>query len=109
MSRKIPYKIPYRPKTHTRCKICLSPYKEEIEHLWAIGTDYAEICRYFPQLQLRKNNISRHMIFSGLNRDLKSRASYILEEQIRIGLEKLDTKQVTVRDMLKACRILAGL
>lgn len=45
---------------NSKCKICRSPFREQIDRMIVEGRPYSEIIAAFPQLNLNKQNISNH-------------------------------------------------
>lgn len=43
-----------------RCKVCRSPFREEIDRMIIEGRSYSQIIKAFPQLSLNKANLTHH-------------------------------------------------
>ena len=98
-------KEPYKPSRHKRCKVCRHPLRRRIETMWARGIRYSQICAEFEDINLRPNNISRHMAFSGLTRDPGFKLQYKLDEAVRKNLARIGP-QMRPRDIIAVVRFI---
>ena len=73
--------------------------------MWARGIKYPEICAEFEDMNLRPNNISRHMTFSGLTRNYPFRLHYRLMELVDKNLDRIG-RQMKIHDIIKAVRLM---
>jgi len=73
-----------RYKPNSRCKVCRSEYREEIDQLLLERRPYAEIIARFPDAHLNMSNLSnhkRHMNFEALTAEMRARAIESKEEK----------------------------